>query len=596
VQLRIQAREEPVSELGWPTRAKAFGETLGRRSFEALVVLAAGWLLLVPLLTLVLSSLRVGSNLLPFERAARWGLENYQELVGGGPAYGRMLGHTLVYVAGATGVALLAGGTAAWIVERSNVPGRRVFYALMVAPLMVPPVVQSISWILLFAPGTGLINVLFRKLGIPGGLLNAFSMPGMVLAQGLGLAPLTFILISGALRGLDLRLEEAAWVSGATVPGTLRRVVWPLLRPAIGAAGILSALIALESFEIPLLLGAPAGIRVYSSTLYFAVHSISALPEYGKVAALAVPGLILGFMALAGLRRWMGASERYTTIGGKGFQGGGVNLGPVGKILGLAYLGILAALLALGPIALLGIMSGFPEAFSSGFQRLGRWDPGAWMQVLREETTWKALRNSAVASGLGATLAMGLSVAVAWLDVRRGGRMWSGMDYVLLSSVTLPSVVLGLAALLLYLWVGHGVYGTVWMLGLVYAARTGIVSRSARAAVMQVSRELEEAAWVCGASGTTVLRRILIPVILPGILGGWLLHFVAHYRESTLALLLYQPESVVAGVRIWQLYDAGRMSEASALGLLVVGILLVAVYAAGRWGGSGWAGKARRER
>jgi iron(III) transport system permease protein len=174
--------------------------------------------------------------------------------------------------------------------------------------------------------------------------------------------------------------------------------------------------------------------------------------------------------------------------------------------------------------------------------------------------------------------------------------MWSGMDYVLLSSVTLPSVVLGLAALLLYLWVGHGVYGTVWMLGLVYAARTGIVSRSARAAVMQVSRELEEAAWVCGASGTTVLRRILIPVILPGILGGWLLHFVAHYRESTLALLLYQPESVVAGVRIWQLYDAGRMSEASALGLLVVGILLVAVYAAGRWGGSGWAGKARRER
>jgi iron(III) transport system permease protein len=415
----------------------------------------------------------------------------------------------------------------------------------MVAPLMVPPVVQSISWILLFAPGTGLINVLFRKLGIPGGLLNAFSMPGMVLAQGLGLAPLTFILISGALRGLDLRLEEAAWVSGATVPGTLRRVVWPLLRPAIGAAGILSALIALESFEIPLLLGAPAGIRVYSSTLYFAVHSISALPEYGKVAALAVPGLILGFMALAGLRRWMGASERYTTIGGKGFQGGGVNLGPVGKILGLACLGILAALLALGPIALLGIMSGFPEAFSSGFQRLGRWDPGAWMQVLREETTWKALRNSAVASGLGATLAMGLSVAVAWLDVRRGGRMWSGMDYVLLSSVTLPSVVLGLAALLLYLWVGHGVYGTVWMLGLVYAARTGIVSR---------------------------------------------------YRESTLALLLYQPESVVAGVRIWQLYDAGRMSEASALGLLVVGILLVAVYAAGRWGGSGWAGKARRER
>ncbi|MCS7173334.1 MAG: ABC transporter permease subunit [Armatimonadetes bacterium] len=592
MQLRVQVREEAVSRPDWSGQVEAFG----RKAFEILVVLTVGWLLLVPLVTLILSSLRVGSNVLPFEASARWGLENYRELVGGGSAYARMLGHTAVYVAGATGVALLAGGIAAWLVERTNVPGRRAFYALMVAPLMVPPVVQSISWILLFAPGTGLLNVLFRKAGIPGGLLNAFSLPGMVLAQGLGLVPLTFILISGALRGLDLRLEEAAWVSGATVPGTLRRIVWPLLRPAIGAAGILSALIALESFEIPLLLGAPAGIRVYSSTLYFAVHSISALPEYGKVAALAVPGLLLGFVALAGLRRWMGASERYTTIGGKGFQGGGVSLGPVGRVAGLTYLSILAALLALAPILLLGILSCFPEAFSNGFERLGRWDLRAWGLVLREEVTWKALANSAVASGLGATLAMGLGVMVAWLDVRRGGRVWSGMDYVLLSSVTLPSVVLGLAAMLLYLWVGRGVYGTVWMLGLVYAARTGIVSRSARAAVMQVGKELEEAAWVCGASRTAVLRRVLIPVILPGILGGWLLHFVAHYRESTLALLLYQPESVVAGVRIWQLYDAGRMGEASALGLLVVGILLAWVYAAGRWGGGGWMGGVRGKR
>ncbi|MDR5709543.1 MAG: iron ABC transporter permease [Armatimonadota bacterium] len=596
MQPRVYAREELAPGLAGPARAEGFAEALGRRAFESLVVLVAAWLLLVPLLTLVLSSLRVGSNVLPFERSARWGLENYWELLGGGPGYGRMLGNTLVYVAGTTAVALLVGGSAAWLVERSNVPGRRLFYALLVAPLMVPPVVQSISWILLFAPGTGLVNVLFRKLGFSGGVLNAFSLPGMVMAQGLGLVPLTFILISGALRGLDVRLEEAAWVSGATVPGALRRIVWPLLRPAIGAAGILSALIALESFEIPLLLGAPAGVRVYSSTLYFAVHSISALPEYGKVAALAVPGLALGFVALAGLRRWMGAGERYTTIGGKGFQGGGVALGSVGQGLGVAYLGTLSALLAIGPVVLLGIMSGFPEAFSSGFERLGGWNPGAWGQVLREETTWKALANSAVASGLGATLAMGLGVAVAWLDVRRGGRVWSGMDYLLLSSVTLPSVVLGLAAMLLYLWVGRGLYGTVWMLGLVYAARTGVVSRSARAAVMQVSRELEEAAWVCGASGAAVLRRVLFPVILPGILGGWLLHFVAHYRESTLALLLYQPESVVAGVRIWQLYDAGRMGEASALGLLVVLILVAAVYTAGRWGGSGWMGRTHRER
>ncbi len=597
VQPRVSAPEERVSGLAGPVGAEGFAEALGRRTFETLVVLVAAWLLLVPLLTLVLSSLRVGSNVLPFERAARWGLENYRELLGGGPGYGRMLGNTLVYVVGATAVALLVGGSAAWLVERSNVPGRQLFYSLLVAPLMVPPVVQSITWILLFAPGTGLVNVLFRKAGVPGGLLNAFSLPGMVMAQGLGLVPLSFLLISGALRGLDVRLEEAAWVSGATVPGALRRIVWPLLRPAVGAAGILSGLIALESFEIPLLLGAPAGVRVYSSTLYFAVHSISALPEYGKVAALAVPGLVLGFLALAGLRRWMGASERYTTIGGRGFHGGGVALGPVGQGVGVAYLGMLSALLAIGPIVLLGIMSGFPEAFSSGFERLGRWDPEAWRRVLGEdETTWKALLNSAVASGLGATLSMGLGVVVAWLDVRRGGRVWSGMDYVLLSSVTLPSVVLGLAAMLLYLWVGRGLYGTVWMLGLVYAARTGVVSRSARAAVMQVSRELEEAAWVCGASGATVLRRILIPVILPGILGGWLLHFVAHYRESTLALLLYQPESVVAGVRIWQLYDAGRMGEASALGLLVVLILVAAVYAAGRWGGSGWMRRASRER
>ena len=194
--------------------------------------------------------------------------------------------------------------TLAWLVERTDLPWRTAIFTAILFPLLVPGVVMAFAWTLLFAPNAGWVNVALRGiLGLDGtGPINIFSMPGLILCQGIASVPFVFLLLGAAMRTMNPALEEASSASGARPLTTFFRVTLPVLRPGVLAPLILATLVALEQFEMPLIIGFPARINVFSTRLYFELNPEDELPAYGKAAAVALLFLAAGHRPAAGLQ------------------------------------------------------------------------------------------------------------------------------------------------------------------------------------------------------------------------------------------------------------------------------------------------------
>jgi|FaiFalDrversion3_1042247.scaffolds.fasta_scaffold02311_2 iron(III) transport system permease protein len=587
----IATRALPWEGLARTWRSAAQAALQPAVGLSVLVALALGWLLLAPLGTLIFAAFREGTNVLPFEPTSRWTLQNFLSVFTNPVLYRRVLLDTALYTLGSCAVGLLVGTGFAWLVERTDLPGRHLVYVALLVPLLVPPIVVSIGWVMLLGPRAGLLNVLLRALmGMESGgngPLNIFSMWGMILVQGFGLVPLVFVLMASAFRNLDWTLEEAAWVCGASQIRSLVRVVLPMLFPAVGSVAILSLILTLESFEVPLLLGVSAGVQVYSTWIYYALNPAATLPNYGQVAALALPGLLVGMVGLWAYNRTTRLAERYAVVRGKGFRGGVRELGRA-RYVAIGLVGLYLLVTVGLPVGVLIVTSLFPEAVRTGFQQWGMPKLDAYRKVLTDAQTLLSLRNGVVASAGAAVLAVGVATGVAWVVTRTNLRGRFLLDFLAFSSVVIPGVILALAVMLVYLWLPVGLYGTLGMLVVAFAARTGTVSRILRTAMLQVHRELEEAAWVSGCAEGAAVRRILIPLVLPAVLAAWVFHFVISFREFTVGLVLYRPETSVAAVRLWHLYERGDLPEAGALGtVMLLGVVVMAYLArrlSGRWG------------
>ena len=251
---------------------------------------AALYLVLAPLLALLATAFRGPSDLLPFEAGAHWTFDNLIEVYVNTPLLSNVLPSTAIFVLGSVAVTFFAAFTLAWLVERTDLPWRTAIFTLVLFPLLVPGVVMAFAWTLLFAPNAGWVNVALRgvlDLDSPGPI-NIFSMGGLILCQGIASVPFVFLLLGAAMRTMNPALEEASSASGARPLTTFFRVTLPVLRPGVLAPLILATLVALEQFEMPLIIGFPARINVFSTRLYFDLNPEDELPAYGKAAAVAL--------------------------------------------------------------------------------------------------------------------------------------------------------------------------------------------------------------------------------------------------------------------------------------------------------------------
>ena len=497
---------------------------------------------------------------------------------------GRLVADSLRFAIGSSLIAFGIGTLLAWTNERTNAPFKRVFFAVSIVPLIIPGVLFVIAWMLLGSPKIGLINVALQALFATDFVfVNVYSLPGMAFVDGLHYAPLAFLMMSAAFRAMDPALEEAALMSGASVASVAWRITLRLSWPAAFATLLILFVRALESFEAPALLGLPAGIQVFTSAIYSAIHRYPA--DIGLASAYGVSLLAIAAAGLWLQSRITARGARHATVTGRGFRPRPIDLGrwrmPVAAIF-VTYL-----LLIVGLPFLVLLWSSFQKFYavpSLDAVRTLTLDP--YRFVLAFPSIARATLNSIALAVATATAIMLVTSVTCWIVVKSRARGRSALDVVSSIPIVFPGLVLGLAIMIFYLHVDVGIYGTLWILFVAYVTRFlpyGIRYNSA--SMLAIHRELEESAAMSGASWWQTFRRIVLPLLRPGLVAGWIYIAIVSVRELSSSILLYGPGTEVLSVVIWELWENGQYVELSALGVLMIVALSLLVMVAQRLGG-----------
>ncbi|MGZ5067513.1 MAG: ABC transporter permease, partial [Usitatibacter sp.] len=259
------------------------------------------------------------------DEAARFTLSNYAEAYGSSETW-RLFRNSIGFAIGTSTFSFVVGTALAWMNERTNTPFKTLFYALSIIPLIIPSILFTVAWILLASPKIGIVNLVLKNwLGIDDPLFDIYSLWGMIWVDGLHYSPMAFLLMSAAFRAMDPALEESAMMSGANVFQVAWRVTLRLTWPAIFATILILFVRAIESFEVPALLGLPVGIQVFTSSIYQAVHRYPS--QVGLASAYAVMLLAITTVGVYFQSRLSSRGSRYATMTGKGFRPRQIDLG-----------------------------------------------------------------------------------------------------------------------------------------------------------------------------------------------------------------------------------------------------------------------------
>lgn len=483
------------------------------------------------------------------------------------------LWNTLFFSVGAALFATIVGATLAFLVARTDIPLKSFVTAAALVPLIIPGILHTVAWLLLASPNIGVFNVVLKGVGL--GRVDISSMGGMIFVQGLHTVPLVFLLMLPAFQAMDPSLEEAASIAGSGLGELLRRITLPMLRPALYAALLITLVTSMEGFEVPLLLGNPGGIGVLATKVWFVLQQYPV--DYGAAGSYSMILVVLTIGGSYLYSRFSKSSRRYQTVTGKGFRPRQIALGKW-RWVGAAFVAGYFFLAVIAPTLVLVWASAQRSYRQPALDSLSRLSLHNYERVLQDPSGLRALRNSLLLSGGAATLVMLLMAVAAWLVIRtriRGRWMLDGLSFV---PIALPSVVLGVALIFVYLRSPVPIYGTLWILLIAYTTRyMPYGMRYSSSAMHQIGQELEEASEVSGAGLWKTLRRIDLPLLMPGLISGWIFIMVSAMRELSTSLLLYSPGNEVVPVLIWSQYSDGEFGALAALGVIMIVVLVLLV-------------------
>jgi iron(III) transport system permease protein len=532
-------------------------------------------LVVLPLVRMVWSSFQENP---PLDTTAT--LRHYSEAYTAVQTYSS-LGNTAIFAFGAATLAMVLGFALAWFSVRTNMPLARLVLPITIIPLILPGVLESIAWGFLLSPRTGLINrALMSLFGLHSAPFNIYSMPGMIWAQGIADTPLAFLLISAAFQLTDPSLEESSIMSGATRAQTLRRVTIPLLRPALLSAYLLVFVLSMEAFDVPAVIGLQARVYVYTSQIYFAFNDLPS--DYGLGTALATGLLIVSVAGVFLYLRAVRQSERFATVSGKGFRTSRIDIGRL-RWVGTGFVAVYMFFAVLLPLFVIAWNSLMPYVQAPTAQSIHQVSLHNYGLLFGNDTFRTALKDSLLLAVLSATIVMIISSVASWVAYKSRARGRGVLDALTMAPVAIPGLVLGVALIVLYIRSPLPVYGTIWILLIAFATKNlPYGMRATTNSILQVKDELQEAAAMSGATWLQTFRKVTLPLIMPGFAAGWIYVAIMSIREFGTAVILSNSQNPVLSVLAFQLNDGGLLPEAAALGICMVGGLLVMVAVASR--------------
>jgi len=541
----------------------------------SLCVALIAWLTLVPFVFLVWESFLTPETA---SKAAQFTLDNYRVAYSSTETL-RLFSNSLLFALGTSALSFTIGTGFAWINERTDTPFKALFYAFSLIPLVIPGILFTVAWILLASPKIGILNLVLQSwFDTKTVFFNIYSLAGMVWVDGLHYSPIAFLLMTAAFRSMDPSLEESALMSGASVLYIARNITLKLAWPAVLASLLILFVRALESFEVPALLGLPVGLEVYTSSIYQAIHKYPS--EVGLASSYAITLLLITSICIYLQSRLSNEASRFSTVTGKGFRPRVIQIGRWRYVTAALFISYFFAVVAL-PFFVL-IWSSLQKFYSvPSAEALSRLTLDAYRTVLSYPNFVRSVSNNVLLSITCATIIMLLSSVLCWIVVRTKipGR-WL-IDNLASMPLVFPGIVLGLAIMVCYLTIDIGIYGTIWILLVAYITRfLPYGMRYNTGSMLQIHKELEESAAMSGASWTMTFRRIILPLLKPGLLAGWIYIVIVSMRELSSSILLYSPGSEVVPIMIWELWQNGQYVELSALGVMLIGALFFLVMTA----------------
>jgi iron(III) transport system permease protein len=539
------------------------------------LIIIVGLLTLCPVVMLFLGSFSEGLTGL-----GKFTLEKYVAAYTD-PALAGVTLNTIIFVLGSSLLATVLAVVLAYLNTRTDIPFKSLFGVLSIVPMMIPHLLFAVSWALLLNPSNGIINVVLRDVfSLPHSPFNVYSLPGMVMVEGLLNMPIAYLIIAPAMMSFDVALEESSRVFGAGTWRTLLRVTLPVLRPAILAAFILGVVRSLASYAVPEVLGMPGRIKVLATYLYEMI-SIGFSPDYGKAAALGMSMLAASIGLIVLYRALTAESGKFVTISGRGYRPTVIELKRARLPL-FAAIGVLSFIMIVLPVAALLYTSLVPYAMEPSMHALSMMSLKHWTEVLNDPASMLSLKHSVFLAVVGATLGVLLSVFIAYVIVKIRTRASGLLESLSYLSFSFPGIVIGIG--FMWFFVQTPLYATLTALLLGYIATYlpyGV--RPLASAFVQVHAHLEESSLVCGASALTTMRRIVVPLLIPGIVSAWILMATMFVRELTVSVVLSRPGSEVLAVQILSFAYDGLWGKLSALGIIMIlistGLVLLATLA-----------------
>ena len=536
------------------------GQTRSKLTYSLMLIV--GSLTLCPVVMLVLGSFSKGLTAFGSFTLDKY-IQAYTD-----PAFFAVIANTIVFVLGsstlATGLALFL----AYLNNRTDIPFKYLFQIISIIPMMIPHLLFSVSWALLLNPSNGIMNLVLKQaFSLESAPFNIYSLPGMILVEGLLDLPIAYLIIAPAMGSFDVTLEESSRVFGAGTWLTLRRVTLPVLRPAILAAFILSVVRSLASFAVPSVLGMPGRVYVLATYLYEMIARGFA-PDYGKAAAVGMSVLAASVILIIVYRALTSESEKYVTISSRGFRPAVVELKKA-RIPLFLVVGLLSLILIVLPVAVLFYTSLVPYSMVPSARAFSLMSWKHWIAVLEDPISVLSLKNSLLLGVAGATLGVLLSIFVAYVIVKVRSTASGILESLSYLSFSFPGIVIGIG--FMWFFVQTPLYATLWALLIGYIAiymPYGI--RPLSSAFVQIHAHLEESSRVCGASPLMTMRRIMVPLLVPGIVSAWILMATMFVRELTLSVVLSRPGTEVLAVQILRFAEDGLWGKLSALGIMMI--------------------------
>lgn len=477
---------------------------------------------------------------------------------------------------GKSAISISIGAVLAVMVTRTNVPFKKLVSVIAVSQLFFPEFLNAVAWIFLAGP-SGMINQYYMQVtGSTEPIVNIYSMAGLIWVEGVHSVPLTFLIISSALKSMDTSMEEASMITGSNMRSTFRHVTIPLAMPAIISVAILTMVHGFEAFSSPAIIGIPAGLRLFTSEMFYELATSPGeklLDAYNYAAALSLVLMLITMVGIFFFRRYTRASYKFVTVTGRGYQPRVIDLGRWKYFAALVPLGV--SLINFLPFAVIVLKAFAPPYASFGPDMITHANLQAFVNVFTQAEFRGDIETAAINTGLlvliGPLAATTLSIVISYVVLRSRAGGAGTIESMAMLPLALPGFVFGLATLRAF--IRTPLYGSFSLILLVLTVRyLPIGIRFTSPIVLQIGNELEESARVAGGSWLSTFRHIFLPLSAHGAVSTWSYMFTRYFQELSVVVLLGTSGAQVIAFMIFKLAEEGWWREVAALSVIYMAV------------------------